>query len=296
MSALSGTAYASYARTRIAEARAAVVRHAVCAYTGVCLGCGRPGPCPTLAAARRTLAHHTHRSTNQRAHTYGYRQFPMMSGDVTNGVSPAELRAACLAVGAAVDPAHRQLAGVDRPQPQAEQAHWGDALTDAWQALGMLYSRISEARRPPGNAPTSVRHVLVGLAAARADAERAGAVVGRVRRQVAAAEDRVRRAGADPSVRVAADRGRTTHARLDLVAARLAIGVRTIDRYADALSGAIQSRRPRATSTIDAESIAAGATTAGAVLLTVHPQTGWRGFLARLRHGHPLVRRRTGLC
>jgi len=56
MRALDGTYYAAYARERIAEAQQAVDRHTVCAYTGVCLGCGRPGPCAELLDAQRTLA------------------------------------------------------------------------------------------------------------------------------------------------------------------------------------------------------------------------------------------------
>jgi hypothetical protein len=54
--ALSATYYSEYAREWIAEAQQAVEAHTTCAYTGVCLGCGRPGVCDELLDAQRTLA------------------------------------------------------------------------------------------------------------------------------------------------------------------------------------------------------------------------------------------------
>ncbi|GIG89949.1 hypothetical protein [Plantactinospora endophytica] len=301
MTALSRTAYAAFARARMAEARRVVLGHAVCAYTGVCLGCGRPGPCATLVAARRTLAHHTQRTTNQRPHHYGHRQLPMMTGDVSAPLPADELRAACLAVESALDRAGRQLSGVEHPLPSAGLARWGDALTDAWSALGLVYSGIAEARKLPDAIPTNVRDVLDGLAAARADAARAGEAAGRVRRQLAAAEDRLRRTSADRPALLAADRWRTAAARLDLVTARLAIGARAIDRYAAALANPSQALRPAAelrpatTVAVPPMVIAAGARTAGAVLLTLHPWTGWRGLLARLRRQRQLDHHRSPL-
>ncbi|MEO3748895.1 hypothetical protein [Plantactinospora sp. B5E13] len=285
MTALSDAGYASWARTRISEAREAIVRHAVCAYTGVCLGCGRPGPCATLAAARRTLAHHAHRRTNQRKdHTwYGHRQLPMMTGDVSTPLPTDELRAACLTVEAAVDRATRQLVGADLPLLHAGPTRWSGALTDAWAALNLVYAGIAEARKLPGAEPASVRELIDGLAAAQADAERAGGVVTRVRRQLATAEDRLRRTSGDPAARVAAARWRTAIARLDLVAARLALGARAIDRYVDSLTGTAPPPRPRANPVRPTAPLVTGARTAATVLISLHPRTGLRGLLARLR-------------
>ncbi|MEQ4306175.1 hypothetical protein ABNF97_33140 [Plantactinospora sp. B6F1] len=323
MTALSQSAYATFARTRMDEARRAVLGHAVCTYTGVCLGCGRPGPCATLLAARRTLAHHTQRTVNQRPHhyggnngqhDYGRRQLPMMTGDVSSPLPADELRAAWLAVQSALDRADRQLSGADDPLPAAGLARWDDALTDAWTALHLVHAGIAEARRLPGTVPASVHEVVDGLTVARVDAERATELAGRVRRQLAAAEDRLRRTSGDAPARVAADRWRTAAARLDLVTARLALGARAIDRYAAALAGtAQQPARPAtrwanrsnhptvgvAASAVDPAgvgTIAAGARTAGAVLLSVHPWAGWRGLLARVRRQRPIDRERSQPC
>ncbi len=288
MSALSSAGYADFARTRISEAREAIVRHTVCAYTGVCLGCGRPGPCATLVAARQTLAHHTRQSARHRAaHTgYGHRRLPMMTGDVRAALPIEELRTACLAAQSAVERAQRLLAGGD----DAGVARWGDALTDAWAALGAVYAGLAEARTIPGATPPSIREVIDGLAAAQADAERAGGVVVRVRRQLAAAEDRLRRTSDAPAARVAADRWRAAIARLDLVAARLALGARAVDRYVDTVTGADRRPRPRPLGCPRPAALRAGARTAGAVLLGLRPATGWRGYLARLRRGHRPLR------
>ncbi|AVT39277.1 hypothetical protein [Plantactinospora sp. BB1] len=323
MTALSQPAYAIFARARMDEARRVVLGHAVCAYTGVCLGCGRPGPCTTLLAARRTLAHHTQRTVNQRPHHYGgdgghhdhgRRQLPMLTGDVSAPLPADELRAACLAVKSALDRADRQLSKVDDPLPVTGLARWGDALTDAWTALSLVYSGIAEARRLPGSVPASVQEVVDGLTAARTDAERATELAGRVRRQLAAAEDRLRRTSADAPARVAADRWRIAAARLDLVSARLAIGARAIDRYAAALAGTAQppprpaprwagrstapiaSAAARSAHLAGVGTIAAGARTAGAVLLSVQPWAGWRGFLARVRRQRPVDREWSQSC
>ncbi|MDG4788683.1 hypothetical protein O7626_22615 [Micromonospora sp. WMMD1102] len=322
MTALSQSAYATFARTRMDEARRAVLGHNVCAYTGVCLGCGRPGPCPTLLAARRTLAHHSQRTVNQRPHHYGdpgHRQLPMPTEDVSTPPPAEELRTACLAVQSALDRADRQITETDDPLSTAALTRWHDALTDAWTALSLVHSGIAEARRLPGSVPPSTQQRVDALAAARTDADRATVAVGRVRRQLAAAEDRLRRTSTDAPARVAADRWRTAAARLDLVAARLALGARAVDRYAAALTGATQPpphpatrRTSRPTTTpaatagtiaasagtiaANAETIAAGAWAAGAVLLRVHPWAGWRGLLARVRQHSQLDRGRSLLC
>lgn len=55
MRALSATYYTAYARERIAQSQRTVDRHVTSAYTGCCTGCGRPGPCPDLLDAQRTL-------------------------------------------------------------------------------------------------------------------------------------------------------------------------------------------------------------------------------------------------
>jgi len=55
MTALSNTYYTAYARALVVEARQAVNRHTTSAYTGCCLDCGRPGPCPDATDAEATL-------------------------------------------------------------------------------------------------------------------------------------------------------------------------------------------------------------------------------------------------
>jgi hypothetical protein len=55
MSALSATYYTAYAHERTREAQATIDRHAVSAYTGCCLACGRLGPCGERLAAEQTL-------------------------------------------------------------------------------------------------------------------------------------------------------------------------------------------------------------------------------------------------
>lgn len=315
MTALSSTAYTVFARTRMAEARDTITRHVVCAYTGVCLGCGRPGPCAELTEARRTLAGHLRRVGNQRgAGTwYGHRQLPMLTGDVRAGLPIDELRAACLAVRSAVSRAAPRLAGTAHPLPRAGLARWDEALTDAWQALSLVYSGLSEARRLPGTVPASVGEVVDALRAARADADRAMVTAARVRRRLAAAEDRLRRTSVDPPATLAADRWRAAIARLDLVAARLAVGARALDRYADTLAGTTTPRpRPAApgaahptsaatasttaTNSSVASAVRAGAEAAGTALLSVYPYTGWRGCLARLRRELRLDRTRRRAC
>ncbi|MFD0817222.1 hypothetical protein ACFQ0D_02555, partial [Micromonospora zhanjiangensis] len=61
MTALDRTAMADYADRRHAEARQTLDTHVTSAYTGLCLACGRPGPCEARQAAERTAAHYTRR-------------------------------------------------------------------------------------------------------------------------------------------------------------------------------------------------------------------------------------------
>jgi hypothetical protein len=56
VNALSETYYGQYAQARLNEAQQTIDQHIVCAYTGVCLACGRPGPCSELDNAQRTMA------------------------------------------------------------------------------------------------------------------------------------------------------------------------------------------------------------------------------------------------
>ena len=220
--------------------------------------------------------------------------------DTATGTVDA-LRAACQSIETAVDRADAQLRGVDHPLPRAGLSRWDDALTDSWQALGLVYAGISEARQLSGASPANVADVLDGLRAARAEADRAAIEAARLRRQLATAEDRLRHAEADPRAWAAADRWRTAVARLDLAEARLAVGARAIDRYAEALAGIAPPARPVPSgagvprSTGAAVEITAGAKTTGAVLLVIHPWEGWRGYLARARREKQLERERNQL-
>ncbi|MGI5215176.1 hypothetical protein [Plantactinospora sp. CA-290183] len=298
MTPLTQAAYTAYARTRIANARETIARHTVCTYTGVCLGCGRPGPCAELAEARWTLGQHTRRAANQRTATwYGHRRLPMMTGDIHKPVPIEELRAGYLAVVSAVERADRQVGEIDRSSPRAGLlARWDDAADDAWAALNLVHSGVAQARTLPGAKPANVGELLDGLRAASADADRAIRAAARVRRQLAAAEDRMRRTSADPAATVAADRWGAAVARLDRVGARLAVGVRAIERYADTLTDTVQPSRPHPAPQCTVAQVRAGARTAGAVLLVVHPWTGWRGYLARVRRQKQLERERGQLC
>ncbi len=287
MSALDGTCYTQYARERIAEAQQAVDRHAVCAYTGVCLGCGRPGPCGDLIDAQQTLARWLHLVHQGRPADQPEREATEPNEALHLATGAAEpLRAACLTVETAFGRCATHLDGVTHPLPRAALTNWDSALTAAWQALSLVHAGIAEARRLPGASPASIADVLDGLRAARADAVRAAADATRLRHQLATAEDRLRHADAGPRTRAAAERWRTAVARLDLVCARLAVGTRAIDRYAAALAGAAPPPRPLgypgASTPGTARETAAGAKTAGAVLLAVHPWRGRRGFWARV--------------
>jgi hypothetical protein len=280
VNALSETYYSRYARARRSEAQRVLDQHVVCAYTGVCLACGRPGPCAERADAERTLARRDH-----------------LNGPVSTAIRTANgtiepLRTACLAAQEAVDRATRQVGGIEHDLPRIGLTSWDSALTFAWQSLTMVYAGLAEARQLPGSEPSRVVDVLTGLAGARLDANRATLEVDRVRRQLTVAEDALRRADADPRALAAAERWARATARLDLVAARLAIGARALDGYAAALTGApdpvgttagvrltrlLTRVRPPATE------IRRGTTAAGLLVLRVYPWSGWRGFMARWR-------------
>jgi hypothetical protein len=139
------------------------------------------------------------------------------------------LRDACLAAQSATERAYAHLRGVAHPLPRLSVARCDSALESAWSALISVYCGLADARRLPGVDRVRVADVLDGLRAAHADAARAADGASRVRRQLAVAEDRLRRADADPRAWAVADRWRAAAARLDLVAARLAVATRAID-------------------------------------------------------------------
>ncbi|MGC5330882.1 hypothetical protein [Micromonospora sp. DT62] len=236
----------------LAEARRTVVEHDTEAYTGICRRCGRPGPCDAQRAARARL--------------YDRRDAPPpirpASPDLPTPRGPAVppelpghagavdgLRDAWLATIAAADRAGGLLHGAG---PPGRRLPWQDAVTECWRALSLVHAGLGVARAGAGSAGD----LLAGLRAARADADRAAAEAARTRWWLAAAEDRIRRrpepsgptfggalpqrpgAARDPGDLAAAGRFRAAVARLDLVAARLALGGRAIDRWAAALAGA----------------------------------------------------------
>ncbi|BCJ61225.1 hypothetical protein [Micromonospora endophytica] len=132
--------------------------------------------------------------------------------------------------------------------PLGRRLPWQDAVTECWRALGLLHAGLGEARAVSGAAGD----LIAGLRTARNDADRAAAGAARTRWWLAAAEDGIRRAhrpqvshpasGVDgrarPVVPLTATRrfGLAVH-RLDLVAVRLAVGQRAIDRWVAALHG-----------------------------------------------------------
>ncbi|WP_326556827.1 hypothetical protein [Micromonospora sp. NBC_01796] len=311
MNALSETYYSRYARTRAAEAQQAIDRHVVSAYTGVCLGCGRPGPCDERDQAERTLAHYSRRTRNpppdNRSHPSNWpiarhqstsAKNPGANGLLNTAIRTADgtvdaLRAACLAATEALERASQQVDGVEHPLPRTALANWDSALDLAWEALTTVYSGLAEARRLPHAEPHNIGYVLAGLKAARLGAGRAADQVDRVRRQLSTAEDWLRRDQDDPRALAAAERWAWAGRRLDLVAARLAIGSRALDRYAANLAGTpepapisvtvrldrlLTRARPTVTQTRE------GATVAARLVVRRHPWGGWRGFMARWRH------------
>ncbi|SCL15847.1 hypothetical protein GA0070616_0849 [Micromonospora nigra] len=234
----------------LAGARRTVVEHDTEAYTGICRSCGRPGPCDAQRAARARL--------HQRDALPQIRPASPVPPATRGPVMPPKLpghedavdrlRDAWLATIAAADRAGGLLHGAG---PPGRRLPWQDAVTECWRALGLVHAGLGEARAGSGNAGD----LLAGLRLARADAHRAAAEAARTRWWLAAAEDRLRRrhrAAVDPPRRTdarlpdharqagelaAANRFRAAVARLDLVAARLALGGRAIDRWAAALAG-----------------------------------------------------------
>ncbi|MGC4864344.1 hypothetical protein ACLQ3B_02780 [Micromonospora sp. DT53] len=161
-----------------------------------------------------------------------------MSTDTLN-----DLRAAWLATISAADRAGAQLHGAG---PPGRRLPWQDAVTECWRALSLVYAGLAADRESPGG---SVGDLLTGLRAARVDADRAAALAARVRWRLGATEDRLRRTR-DVADVVAARRLATAITRLDLVAARLAVGGRRIDSSVAALTGELAARPspPRPTS------------------------------------------------
>lgn len=316
MNALSTSYYSRYAQARITEAQRTIDQHVVCTYTGVCLACGRPGPCDERDQAQRTLAHHSRlpnrladaalaRPADNRGHRWPSRSTPdparSGAGDMTGNLANTAirtadgtvepLRTACLTITEAVERATQQVAGVEHDLPRTALATWDSALGLAWESLTMVYAGLADARHLHGAEPARVGDVLAGLKAARLDAARAAHEVDRVRRQLSTSEDRLRRAHADPRAHAAAQRWTAAGARLDLVTARLALGTRALDRYAANLAGTAEPvaisattrlnlllNRPRPTTAQTVE----GARTAARLVMRLRPWGGWRGFLARL--------------
>jgi hypothetical protein len=220
-----------------------------------------------------------------------------MTGSVNTAIHTADgtiepLRTACLAAQAAVDRASRQVDGVEHELPRTGLATWDSALNLAWQSLTIVYAGLAEARQLPGAEPARISDVLTGLAEARLDAKRASSEVDRVRRQLATAEDWLRRADGDARAHAAAQRWARAGSRLDLVAARLAIGTRSLDRYAAKLAGTpeppaisldVRLTRLLSRARPPATQIHEGARAAGRLVFKVYPWGGWRGFTARWR-------------
>ncbi|WDZ84292.1 hypothetical protein [Micromonospora cathayae] len=211
--------FTSYAQQRIDDARRDLAAHRTVRYTGVCRQCGRPGPCDEQRAARQRLVYYTTRLPDE---------------------TVDELRTAWLALIAANDRAGAYLHGASRWP--GRRLPWQDAVTECWRALGAVHAGLAEARADPAT-PGGPTSVLAGLGLARADADRAAALAARVRRRLGAAEDLLRRTGRTDAL-IAARRFAAAGRRLDLVAARLAVGARHIDRYTAGLAGTPEPARP----------------------------------------------------
>lgn len=221
---MNANTYRAYAAERVAEAQRTLAAHSAEAYTGICRSCGRPGPCDEQRAARTRLAHY---------------------GDTAD-----DLRDAWLATIAASDRAGARLHGAG---PPGRRLAWQDAVTECWRALALVHAGLGEVRASAG----SVGELVAGLRAARADADRAATLAASVRRRLSAAEDRLRRTGT-PADQVAARRFAAAVSRLDLVAARLAVGGRTIDRYVAALTGQPEPMSASPTPALATDEIARG--------------------------------------
>ncbi|MEH1013014.1 hypothetical protein V6U90_07875 [Micromonospora sp. CPCC 206060] len=244
MTGLSTADYHDHAAARVAEAWQTIAAHSTQAYTGICVVCGRPGPCDEQRAARRKLARYAGTGPSPE--------------DAVQSVAESldDLRTAWATIIVASDRAGAQAHGSGLTR---RLAPWQGALTECWQALGLVYSGLTEARRDPATPGGSAGELLAGLHAARADADRAAALAAAVRLRLIVAEDRLRRTGS-PAGLLAARRWGAAVRRLDLVAARLAVGSRAIQRYADSLAGVSEPAPPRPPSrcTAPAEEIALG--------------------------------------
>ena len=225
MSGLRGADYAGYAAGRVAEAYRTIDTHATSAYTGICAGCGRPGPCDELRGAYDLVAR--------------YAPAPPQGPDPTSVALAAvagvldELRTTCTTIITATDQAGSRLYGTDRADARLVSFH--RALTDAWAALGVVYASLHDARHLPGTPDVGAWHLLARLRAAQANAERAGRLAAAVRRRLIVAADRLHRTR-EASALVAARHLDAAIARLDLVAARLAVGGVALGRYAETLA------------------------------------------------------------
>jgi hypothetical protein len=209
-----------------------------------------------------------------------------------------DLRDACHAIETAVDRAAGPLGGTGNPLPRLAIGSWESAAEQAWTALRLVRAGLAEAREVPGARTETVSDVLDVVHAARRDAQRAADGVAWLRWRLAVAEDRIRRDHTTGAARATATRWRAAIRRLDLVTARLAVGVRAVERYAGVLGatepgvtepgatepGVAEPPPPAALGRATAAEIAAGARAAGRAVLAVRPWGGWRGFWAHVRH------------
>ncbi|MEH1012766.1 hypothetical protein V6U90_06555 [Micromonospora sp. CPCC 206060] len=277
MTGLPATDYHELAGRRVAEARGTLAEHVVSTYTGLCLGCGRPGPCDDLRAALDDLAR------------YG----PPAAGEEPNPTTVAlaavrdgldELRTTCASIVTATDRAGSVLHGTN--QAGNQPASFPRAIVDAWAALGAVYAGLDAARQLPEAPSGNIGMMLAGLRAARDDADRAAALATGVRLRLTVAVDRLTRTGS-PAGLVAARRLGAAIARLDLVTARLAVGGRALDRYAAVLGHAgspgcpaLPTPLPPVGSTTD---IRAGAFAAGRLVAAARRRRQF-DFWSRVRH------------
>jgi hypothetical protein len=230
VTALSPTDLTDYADERFAEAQRTIEAHTTSAYTGICLGCGRPGPCEVLTAAQEQARRYGRSGLPVRA----VRPAPLAAAVTSAACGMEELRQAMLAAIAAADRTAAHLAGV--PNLHRRLAPWEATITAGWQALGLVHAGLAHARRLPDTPGGNAADLLAGLRTARADADRAATLAAGVRLRLTVAEDQLRRTGS-PAALVAAREWAAAIARLDLLTARLAVRGRALDRYADSLTG-----------------------------------------------------------
>lgn len=230
--------------------------------------------------------------------------------DSGNGNGAAEavdgLREACLAVEAALDRAAEQLHDATHPLPRLTMESWDEAIDWSWAALASVRAGLAEARTAPNVPPPRIGDVIARLRAARHEADRAANLLAPLRRRLLAAADLARRAETVSAGRAGMDWHRAVF-RIDLATARLAIGSVALERYLHnlgdpaaertappwpvvATSGPAVIAGPAAATgaaTIaEPADTAAGARTAGAAVLLIHPWRGWRGKLARIWHDY----------